>query len=208
MKFKCFIEINIIGLISPALNLHNNNSIYLTCLSAEQDTPIPTGHEAPWRGNRITLTSWQKYLPPNCAPIPNLCVSWWIFCSISKSRNPLPCSFPYKNVFFSTYAFIEIVAYIFFNIPLNNQNLNKIIPSIFKLLWYQEIHLLHLFIVMLYVIVISRWCCNFKLIELFPLRNYYYINEGLYSTVSSNSSVTFWMKSQIDVFLKCSCTWT
>lgn len=110
MKFKCFIEINIIGLISPALNLHNNNSIYLTCLSAEQDTPIPTGHEAPWRGNRITLTSWQKYLPPNCAPIPNLCVSWWIFCSISKSRNPLPCSFPYKNVFFSTYAFREIEA--------------------------------------------------------------------------------------------------
>ena len=38
--------------------------------SAEHDTAIATGHEAPWRGSRITRTSWQKYLPPNCAPIP------------------------------------------------------------------------------------------------------------------------------------------
>ncbi len=35
------------------------------CRSAEQETPMPTGQEAPWRGSRITRTSWQKYLPPN-----------------------------------------------------------------------------------------------------------------------------------------------
>ena len=29
--------------------------------------------EAPWRGRRITRTSWQKYFPPNCAPIPMRC---------------------------------------------------------------------------------------------------------------------------------------
>ena len=40
------------------------------CRSAEQDTAIATGHEAPCRGSRTTRTSWQKYLPPNCAPIP------------------------------------------------------------------------------------------------------------------------------------------
>jgi hypothetical protein len=40
-----------------------------TCRSAEHDTPMPTGHDAPWRGRRITRTSWQKYLPPNCAPM-------------------------------------------------------------------------------------------------------------------------------------------
>ena len=33
--------------------------------SAEHDTPRPTGHDAPWRGRRITRTSWAKYLPPN-----------------------------------------------------------------------------------------------------------------------------------------------
>ena len=32
---------------------------------------MPTGQEAPWRGSRITRTSWQKYLPPNWAPMPN-----------------------------------------------------------------------------------------------------------------------------------------
>ena len=31
---------------------------------------MATGHEAPWRGRRITRTSWQKYLPPNWAPMP------------------------------------------------------------------------------------------------------------------------------------------
>ena len=33
---------------------------------------MPTGHDAPWRGRRITRTSWQKYLPPNWAPMPKL----------------------------------------------------------------------------------------------------------------------------------------
>ena len=32
---------------------------------------IATGHEAPCRGSRTTRTSWQKYLPPNWAPMPN-----------------------------------------------------------------------------------------------------------------------------------------
>ena len=36
-----------------------------TCLSAEQDTPMPTGQEAPCLGNLTTLTSCTKYLPPN-----------------------------------------------------------------------------------------------------------------------------------------------
>ena len=39
--------------------------------SAEHDTAMPTGSDAPCRGSRITRTSWQKYLPPNCAPMPN-----------------------------------------------------------------------------------------------------------------------------------------
>ena len=30
-----------------------------------------SGSDAPWRGSRITRTSWQKYLPPNCAPMPS-----------------------------------------------------------------------------------------------------------------------------------------
>ena len=32
---------------------------------------MPTGSDAPCRGSRITRTSWQKYLPPNCAPMPS-----------------------------------------------------------------------------------------------------------------------------------------
>ena len=40
------------------------------CRSAEHDTAMATGQEAPCRGSRITRTSWQKYLPPNCAPMP------------------------------------------------------------------------------------------------------------------------------------------
>ena len=38
--------------------------------SAEHDTAIATGQLAPWRGRRTIRTSWQKYLPPNWAPIP------------------------------------------------------------------------------------------------------------------------------------------
>ena len=41
------------------------------CRSAEHDTAIATGQDAPCRGSRTTRTSWQKYLPPNCAPMPN-----------------------------------------------------------------------------------------------------------------------------------------
>ena len=40
------------------------------CRSAEHDTAMATGHDAPCRGSRTTRTSWQKYLPPNCAPMP------------------------------------------------------------------------------------------------------------------------------------------
>ena len=55
---------------------------------------MATGQEAPWRGMRTTRTSWQKYFPPNCAPMP---ISWLIlstFSSISRSRNACPCSLP------------------------------------------------------------------------------------------------------------------
>ena len=31
---------------------------------------MATGQDAPCRGSRMTRTSWQKYLPPNCAPMP------------------------------------------------------------------------------------------------------------------------------------------
>ena len=58
--------------------------------SAEQLTAIPTGLEAPWRGRRTTRTSWQKYLPPNWAPIPKARVSSRMRCSHSRSRNPWP----------------------------------------------------------------------------------------------------------------------
>src|SRR3984957_20005982 len=57
--------------------------------SAEQDTAIATGQHAPCRGSRITRTSWQKYLPPNCAPIPIFLVMSRTVCSSSTSRNPL-----------------------------------------------------------------------------------------------------------------------
>ena len=56
--------------------------------SAEQDTAMATGSDAPWRGRRITRTSWQKYLPPNWAPMPKSCVSLSTFCSNSTSRKP------------------------------------------------------------------------------------------------------------------------
>ena len=43
--------------------------------SALQETPMPTGQLAPWRGRRMTRTSSAKYLPPNCAPMPLCCAS-------------------------------------------------------------------------------------------------------------------------------------
>ena len=44
--------------------------------------------------NLTTLTSWQKYLPPNCAPMPNFWVILSTFSSISRSLKPLPYSLP------------------------------------------------------------------------------------------------------------------
>src|SRR6185437_3133617 len=64
------------------------------CRSAEQDTAIATGHEAPCRGSRTTRTSWQKYLPPNCAPIPMFLVMPSTCSSSSRSRNPCAESDP------------------------------------------------------------------------------------------------------------------
>ena len=64
------------------------------CRSAAQETAMPTGHEAPCRGMRTTRTSWQKYFPPNCAPMP---ISWLIFstlASMSRSRKACPYSLP------------------------------------------------------------------------------------------------------------------
>ena len=55
---------------------------------------MPTGHDAPWRGSRITRTSWQKYLPPNCAPMPFLRVMSSTCCSSSRSRNARPLALP------------------------------------------------------------------------------------------------------------------
>ena len=66
----------------------------LALRSAEQETPMPTGQEAPWRGRRTTRMSWAKYLPPNWAPMP----SFWAWTSSrfssSTSRNACPCAFP------------------------------------------------------------------------------------------------------------------
>src|ERR1700691_6249625 len=58
------------------------------CRSAEQETAIATGQDAPCRGSLTTRTSWQKYLPPNCAPIPIFLVMSSTVCSSSTSRKP------------------------------------------------------------------------------------------------------------------------
>ena len=55
---------------------------------------MPTGRLAPCRGRRITRTSWQKYFPPNCAPMPRLRVISSTFSSISRSRNACPAMVP------------------------------------------------------------------------------------------------------------------
>ena len=65
-----------------------------TCRSALHDTPMPTGRLAPCRGSRITRTSWQKYLPPNCAPMPMLREISSTCCSNSRSRNAWPALLP------------------------------------------------------------------------------------------------------------------
>ena len=64
------------------------------CRSAEHDTAIATGHDAPCLGSRTTRTSWQKYLPPNCAPIPMFLVMPSTCSSSSRSRNPWPAADP------------------------------------------------------------------------------------------------------------------
>ena len=58
------------------------------CRSAEHETAMATGSEAPCRGSRTTRTSWQKYLPPNWAPMPKSRVSSSTCSSSSVSRNP------------------------------------------------------------------------------------------------------------------------
>ena len=65
--------------------------------SAEHDTPSPIGSDAPCRGSRITRTSWQKYLPPNCAPTPSDCVIFSTSCSIARSRKAWPSSQPLRR---------------------------------------------------------------------------------------------------------------
>src|SRR5215468_2335424 len=62
--------------------------------SAEHDTATATGHDAPCRGSRTTRTSWQKYLPPNWAPMPNCRVSSSTSASSARSRNPCPVGDP------------------------------------------------------------------------------------------------------------------
>ena len=42
----------------------------------------------------MTRTPWQKYLPLNCAPMPILWVSAWIFRSKARSRNARPWALP------------------------------------------------------------------------------------------------------------------
>ena len=64
------------------------------CRSALHETANATGQLAPWRGRRTTRTSWQKYLPPNCAPIPVCWASFNTFCSSSTSRNAWPSALP------------------------------------------------------------------------------------------------------------------
>src|SRR5260221_568904 len=58
------------------------------CRSAEHDTAIATGHEAPCLGSLIARTSWQKYLPPNCAPIPAFLVISSTTCASPRSSSP------------------------------------------------------------------------------------------------------------------------
>ena len=62
--------------------------------SAEQLTPMATGHDASWRGARITRTSCTWYLPPYCAPTPLSRQIFSTFASHSRSRKQRPPSLP------------------------------------------------------------------------------------------------------------------
>ncbi len=69
----------------------------LMFLWALQLTPRPMGQDAPCRGSRTTLMSWQKYFPPNCAPIPS---SRDIFSNCASSFMSLkacPSLFPFSG---------------------------------------------------------------------------------------------------------------
>ncbi len=66
----------------------------LICRSAEQETPMPTGQDAPWRGSLTIRISRAKYLPPNCAPSPKSLDRSRTFCSRSMSLNAWPVSLP------------------------------------------------------------------------------------------------------------------
>ena len=70
---------------------------------------MATGQDAPCRGKRTTLTSWQKYLPPNCAPMPTDLVSSRICFSSSVSRKPRPCSLPETKCTAWKYPLILII---------------------------------------------------------------------------------------------------
>ena len=88
------------GISSPGLVSNFSNQIPSLLIlpfilrSAEQDTPIPIGTLAPWRGRRMMRISCARYLPPNCAPSPILCASSRSFFSNSISRNARPVSSP------------------------------------------------------------------------------------------------------------------
>ena len=84
------------------------------CRSAEQETAIATGQDAPCRGSRTTRTSWQKYLPPNWAPMPNSRVICRISASSSRSRKPCPSIDPLvgsPSRYFADASFAVLSAY-------------------------------------------------------------------------------------------------
>ena len=82
--------------LSSSFSIHTPSLLIFALMlrSAEQLTPSPIGHEAPWRGRRTTLMSCAKYLPPNCAPRPILYASSSSCFSSSISRKALPVSSP------------------------------------------------------------------------------------------------------------------
>lgn len=90
---------------------------------------------------RMTLTSWQKYLPPNCAPIP---ISWQILSTLSshsKSRNARPEASPdvgssskyLYNVYIYIYGARGNRLIMFFRCTQISTKLYKLKPYIFLL---------------------------------------------------------------------------
>ena len=51
---------------------------------------MATGQDAPCLGSLITRTSWQKYLPPNWAPMPSRLVSSNTCCFEFEIAVPVP----------------------------------------------------------------------------------------------------------------------